>query len=144
MLADVEPEMRLARSDGREQLVTVDGGFRREALRQHLLVVWKLAVDQPADQVYALEVEKDLVAARREDDIDRVFCVGQDARELVERSGGNHDARLLDRVQHGQRLDRDAVVVGRSESQLVAFESGQNAGQDRPCLVRSRGEGHLS
>src|SRR4029078_13188120 len=52
------------------------------------------------------------------------------------------DARLLDRVEDGDRLDGDPVVVGRRERQLVALEPGQDTGQDRPGLVacgRERG-----
>ena len=44
-----------------EQLLAVDDGARRVGRRQHLLVVGELAVDQPADEVDALEVEEDLV-----------------------------------------------------------------------------------
>ena len=42
------------------------------------------------------------------------------------------------------RLDGDAVVVGRGESQLVALELGQDTGQDRSGLVRGSGERHLA
>ena len=38
------------------------------------------------------------------------------------------------------RLDRDPVVVGGGQRQLVALEPGQDAGQDRPGLVARRGE----
>ena len=40
----------------------------------------------------------------------------------------------------GDRLDRDPVVVGRGEGELVALEPGQDAGQDRPRLVAGGGE----
>ena len=43
-----------------------------------LLVVRELAVDEPADEVDAVEVEEDLVARRGEHDLDRVVDVGQD------------------------------------------------------------------
>ena len=59
-----------------------------------LLVVRELAVDEPADEVDAVEVEQDLVAAAGEDDLDRVVDVGQDARQLVERPGRDDHARL--------------------------------------------------
>ncbi len=51
--------------------------------------------------------------------------------ELVERPGRHDDARLLDRVEGRDRLDRDPVVVGGGQGQLVALESAQDAGQDR-------------
>ena len=41
------------------------------------------------------------------------------------------------------RLDRDPVVVGRGEGQLVALEPGQHAGQDRAGLVAGGREGRL-
>ena len=47
-------------------------------LRQDLLVVRELAVDQAADQVDPLEVEEDLVAGRGEHDLDRVVGVVED------------------------------------------------------------------
>jgi hypothetical protein len=59
-------------SDGRQQLVAIDRGPGREALRQDLLVVGELAVDESADQVDALDVEQDLISARRQDDVDRI------------------------------------------------------------------------
>ena len=62
------------------------------------------------------------------------------AGELVEGPGRDDDARLLDRVEDRDRLDRDPVVVGRGEGQLVALEPGEDAGQDRPGLVAGRGE----
>ena len=108
VLADVELDDvgrragdQAGQPDGREQLVAVDRRLRGEALRQDLLVVGELAVDQPADQVDALEVEQDLVPAGRQDDVDRFVRVGQDARQLVERAGRDDDARLLDRVEDG-------------------------------------------
>ena len=51
--------------------------------RQHLLVVRELAVDQPAHEVDALEVEQDLVPGLGQHDLDRVVGVGQDPRQLV-------------------------------------------------------------
>ena len=47
-------------------------------LRQDLLVVGELAVDEPAHEVDALEVEQDLVAGLGEDELDRVVGVGED------------------------------------------------------------------
>ena len=46
-------------------------------LRHDLLVVGELAVDEPAHEVDAIEVEQDLVAAAGQDDLDRVVDVGQ-------------------------------------------------------------------
>ena len=43
-----------------------------------LLVVGELAVDQPAHEIYTLEVEQDLVATRREEDVHRLGRVGED------------------------------------------------------------------
>ena len=105
-----------------------------------LLVVRELAVDQPADEVDPVEVEEDLVAAAGQDDLDRVVDVGQDPRQLVERTGRDHDAGLRDGIEDRDGLDRDPVVVGRGERQLVALEPGQDAGQDRPGLVAGGGE----
>ena len=68
------------RPDRPEELLAVEDGARRVGLRQDLLVVRELAVDQPADEVDALEVEQDLVAARGEHDLDRVVGVGEDPR----------------------------------------------------------------
>ena len=108
-----------------------------------LLVVRVLAVDQAADEVDALEVEQDLVACAGQHDLDRVVDVGQDPGQLVERPGRDDDARLLDRVEDRDGLDRDPVVVGGRQRELVALEPGQDAGQDRPGLVAGRGEGGL-
>ena len=105
-----------------------------------LLVVRELAVDQPADEVDAVEVEQDLVLAGGQHDLDRVVDIGQDPGELVECPGGDDHARLRDRVEDRDGLDRDPVVVGRGERQLVALEAGQHAGQDRPGLVARGGE----
>ena len=55
--------------------------------RHDLLVVRELAVDEPADEVDAVEVEQDLVAGRGQDDLDRVVDVGQDPGELVRAPG---------------------------------------------------------
>ena len=108
---------------------------------QDLLVVGELAVDEPAHEVHALEVEQDLVAAGRQDDIHRLVDVGEDPGQLGERPGGDDEARLLDRVEGRQRLDRDPVVVGRGQGDPVALESPQDAGEDRSGLVARRGEG---
>ena len=113
------------------------------AVGHDLLVVRELAVDEPADEVDAVEVEQDLVAAAGQDDLDRVVDVGQDPGELVERAGRDDDARLRDGVEDRDGLDRDPVVVGRGERQLVALEPGQDAGQDRPGLVAGGREGRL-
>ena len=43
-----------------------------------------------------------------------------------------------------QRLDGDAVVVGRGQRDAVALEAGEDAGQDRTGLVGRRGEGDLA
>ena len=105
-------------------------------LRQDLLVVRELAVDQPADEVDALEVEQDLVLGRGEDDLDRVVGVGEDPRQLVERPcRDRRRSSPSTGVEDRDRLDRDPVVVGGGERQLVALEPGQDAGQDRPGLV---------
>ena len=111
--------------------------------RQDLLVVRELAVDEAADEVDALEVEDDLVLGRCQDDVDGIVAVRQHALELVVRAGRDHDRRLLDRIQGGQRLDRDAVVVGGRERQPVALEASQHAGQDRSRLVGRGGEDDL-
>ena len=66
------------RPDGPEQLLAVEDGAGRVRLRHDLLVVRELAVDEPADEVDALDVEQDLVAAGGEHDLDRVVGVGQD------------------------------------------------------------------
>ena len=118
-------------------------GPRRVALGHDLLVVRELAVDEAADQVDAVEVEQDLVAAAGQDDLDRVVDVGQDPGELVERPGRDDDARLGDGVEDRDGLDRDPVVVGGGERQLVALEPGEDAGQDRPGLVAGGREGGL-
>jgi hypothetical protein len=75
--------------------------------------------------------------------LDRIVRVGQDATKGVERAGRDDDARLLDGVQDGDRLDRDPVVVGGGQGELGALEAGQDAGQDRPGLVGCGGEGHF-
>ena len=75
-----------------------------------------------------------------EHDLDRLVDVGQDPGELVEGAGRDDDARLRDRVEDRDRLDRDPVVVGRGQGQLVALELGQDPGQDRPGLVACGGE----
>ena len=62
----------------------------------------------------------------------------------MKRSRGNDDARLLDRIEHGQRFDGDPVVVGRGQRQLVALESGQDSGQDGPGLIRCGSERHFA
>ena len=85
-------------------------------------------------------MEQDLVAAAGQDDLDRVVDVGQDPGQLVERPGRDDDARLRDGVEDRDGLDRDPVVVGGGEGQLVALEPGQDAGQDRPGLVAGRRE----
>jgi hypothetical protein len=41
------------------------------------------------------------------------------------------------------RLRRDAVVVRRGESELVARQPREHASQDGPCLVAGRGEDDL-
>ena len=125
------------------QVLAIDDRAGRMALRQDLLIVRELAVDEPADEVDALEVEQDLVLARGEDHVDRVVDVGQDPAELVERAGRDDDARLLDRVERRDRLDRDPVVVGRRQGQLVPFEAAQDPGQDRTGLVAGRRERRL-
>ena len=82
------------RPDGPEQLLAIEHGPRGVGLGHDLLVVRELAVDQPADEVDALEVEQDLVAARGEHDLDRVVDVGEDPRQLVEGARRDDDARL--------------------------------------------------
>src|ERR1035437_3678178 len=62
----------------------------------------------------------------------------------MERPGRDDEARLLDWIEDCQRLDRDAVIVGRGQSQLVSLELGEYSGQDRPGLVRRGGEGHFT
>ena len=57
--------------DRLEQLLAIDDRAGRMTLRQDLLVVRELAVDEPAHEVDPLEMEQDLVLARRQDDIDR-------------------------------------------------------------------------
>ena len=82
--------------------------------------------------------------AAGEDDLDRVVDVGQDPGELVERPRRDDDARLGHGVEDRDGLDRDPVVVGGGEGQLVALELGEDAGQDRARLVargRERGLG---
>ena len=64
--------------DGAQELLAIEDGARRVRLRQDGLVVRELAVDQPAHEVHALEVEQDLVAALGEDDVDRVVRVAED------------------------------------------------------------------
>ena len=105
-----------------------------------LLVVRELAVDQPADQVDPVEMEQDLVAACRQDDLDRVFDVGQDPGQLDEGARRDDHAGLRHWIKDRDGLDRDAVVVGRGEGHLVALEAGQDAGQDRPRFIGGRGE----
>ena len=98
MLAD-ELAISAAGRTASQELLAVEHGARRVARRQDLLVVRELAVDQPADEVDALEVEEDLVARLGEDELDRVVGVGQDPDELAEGAGRDDDARLLDRVE---------------------------------------------
>ena len=81
--------------------------------------------------------------AAGEDDLDRVVDVGEDPGELVERPGRDDDARLRDGVEDRDGLDRDPVVVGGGEGQLVALEPGEDAGQDRPRLVAGGRERRL-
>ncbi len=131
------------RADGSQQLFAIEHGARRVAGRHDLLVVRELAVDQPADQVDPVEVEQDLVLAGGEDDLDRVVDVGQDPGELVERPRRDHHAGLGDGIEDRDRLDRDPVVVGRSQRELVALELGQDAGQDRPGLITGGRERRL-
>ena len=104
----------------------------------------ELPVDQPADQVDPLQVEQDLIPCRRKDDIDRVVGVGEDPGQLVERASRNYHAGFLDRIEHGQSLDRDAVVVRRGQGQLVTLKTGQDAGKDRSGLIGSGSEGDLA
>ena len=68
------------RPDRAQELLAIEDRPRRVGLGHDLLVVRELAVDEPADQVDALEVEQDLVAPAGEDDLDRVVDVGQDPR----------------------------------------------------------------
>ena len=131
------------RPDRPQELLAIEDRPRRVGLGHDLLVVRELAVDEPADEVDPVEVEEDLVAAAGEDDLDRIVDIGEDPRELVEGSSRDDDARLGDRVEDRDGLDRDPVVVGGRERQLVALELGQDAGQDRPGLVARRGEGRL-
>ena len=112
-------------------------------VRHDLLVVGELPVDQPADQVDPVEVEEDLVPAARQDDLDRVVDVGQDPGQLVERPRRDDHAGLRHGIEDRDGLDRDPVVVGRREGQLVALELGQDPGQDRSRLVACRGERRL-
>ena len=143
MLAD-ELAMQAGQADGLEQLVAVDHRPGRVALRQDLLVVRELAVDQAADEVDAVEVEQDLVAGRRQDDLDRVVRVGEDARSARAATGPGSTTLVSSTGSRiGDRLDRDPVVVGRGEGQLVALELRQDAGQDRPGLVARGREGRL-
>ena len=131
------------RPDGAQELLAIEDGPRGVALRHDLLVVRELAVDEPADQVDPVEVEEDLVPAAGEHDLDRVVDIGQDPGQLVERPGRDDHARLGDGVEDRDGLDRDPVVVGGGERQLVALEPGQDAGQDRPCLVAGGRERRL-
>ncbi len=108
-----------------------------------LLVVGELAVDEPAHQLDGVDVEDHLAPGRCQHDVHRVVRVGQDAHELDVRASGDDQAGVLDRQQHLERLDRDAVVVGRGEGQPVAREAGQDAGQDRARLVAGGREGDL-
>ena len=85
-------------------------------------------------------MEEDLVARVSENDRDGIIDIGQDPAQLMERASRDDDARLLDRVEDRDRLDRDPVVVGGRQRQLVAFEAGQDAGQDRSCFVARGGE----
>ena len=131
------------RPDGAQELLAIEDGARRVGLGHDLLVVRELPVDEPAHEVDALEVEQDLVAAGREDDLDRVVDVGEDPTELRQRPGRDDDARLGHRIEDRHGLDRDPVVVGGGERQLVALEPGQDAGQDRSRLVAGGREGRL-
>ena len=131
------------RTDGPQELLAVEDGPRRVLLRHDLLVVRELAVDQPAHEVDAVEVEQDLVATAGQDDLDRVVDIGQDPGELVEGAGRDDDARLGDGVEDRDGLDRDPVVVGGRQGQLVALEPGQDPGQDGSSLVARRGERRL-
>ena len=135
--------MSAAGRTARRQLLAIEDGPRRVLLRDDLLVVRELAVDEPADEVDALEVEQDLVAAAGEDDLDGVARVGQDPRQLVEGAGRDHDARLRDGIEDRDGLDRDPVVVGGGEGQEIALEAGEDAGQDGPRLVAGGRERRL-
>ena len=75
--------------------------------------------------------------------VDRVVDVGEHPRELGQRAGRDDEARLLDRIEHADRLDGDPVVVGGGQGEPVALEPGEDAGEDRPGLVARRGERHL-
>ena len=63
--------------------------------------------------------------------------------QLVEGACRDDDARLRDGVEDRDGLDRDPVVVGGGERQLVALEPRQDAGQDRSRLVAGGREGGL-
>ena len=129
--------------DGLEEVVAVELDARRVRRRQDLLVVGELPVDEAADEVDALDVEEDLVLLGREDHLDRVVSVGQDPGQLGVRAGGDHDARLLDRVEAGDRGDGDPVVVGGGERDPIALESSEDAGQDGASLIAGGREGDL-
>jgi hypothetical protein len=88
-------------------------------------------------------VEQDLVLARGKHDLDRVVNVGQDPGKFVERPGRDDHARLRDRIEDRDGLDRDPVVVGGRERQLIALEPGEDAGQDGSGLIAGRGERRL-
>ena len=111
--------------DGLEQLLAVELGAAWRGRRQDLLVVRELAVDQPADEVDALDVEQHLVARLGEHELDRVVGIGEHAHELGE---GPRRDRPPRRSSTGSRIvDRphgDPVVVGRGERQPVALEPG--------------------
>ena len=112
------------RPDRPEELLAIEDGARRVGLRQDRLVVRELAVDQPADEVDALEVEQDLVAGLGEHDVDRVVGVAEDPHELVERARRHDDAGVADRIEDRDRLDRDAVVVGGGEGHACRPRTG--------------------
>jgi hypothetical protein len=109
------------------------------------LVVRELALDQPADEINALDVEEHLALVRGHRDLDRRLGIRQDAHQLGVRTPGHDDHDLrVDRPVQRQVADCDPVVVGRGERHPVTGEPGQHAGQDRPALVAGGGEDHLA
>ena len=103
-----------------------------EGLREKLLVVRELAVDPAAREPDVAGVEDDVVLVDAELNLAGAAC---QARELLQRSGGNDRVELRSCLLELRLLHREAVGVRRRHDQLVAFEADEDPGQHRPRLV---------
>jgi hypothetical protein len=105
--------------------VALQHDFLRMILRNHALVVGKLAVDQLGNQLDRTEAQSRLVAA--EFDVDRVFGIGQLARQFEHGLARQDHVELVGHA--GQRFGHvgQAVAVGGDQPQLFAAHGQQQA-----------------